>query len=216
MKPHLLANTTVEKASNFGRSISPKARVILIRVKSGMVTHHARVVQHGKNTDVVKNDLVEEVRLLLDTRQAPQMEVHVDGLEERERRGRPVPVSESVVERSHDTKPHEGVVTRLGVSRAKPSQEFPSGEPGVGVFAIVDIKKGDPIFGDDDDPTVSVSRSEVEKLPAEEREVVGLIFYHGWKQAEVADLFGISERTVRRRWESAKEKLGHVLKAQRP
>jgi RNA polymerase sigma factor (sigma-70 family) len=52
---------------------------------------------------------------------------------------------------------------------------------------------------------------EVEKLPAEEREVVGLIFYHDWKQAEVADLFGVSERTVRRRWESAMVKLGHIL-----
>jgi RNA polymerase sigma factor (sigma-70 family) len=57
---------------------------------------------------------------------------------------------------------------------------------------------------------------EVEKLSAEEREVVSLIFYHGWKQTEVADLFGISERTVRRRWDAAKEKLGQILKPPRP
>jgi RNA polymerase sigma-70 factor (ECF subfamily) len=44
---------------------------------------------------------------------------------------------------------------------------------------------------------------EVERLPAEEREVVSLIFYHGWEQAEVAELLQISDRTVRRRWESA-------------
>jgi RNA polymerase sigma-70 factor (ECF subfamily) len=48
---------------------------------------------------------------------------------------------------------------------------------------------------------------EVEKLPAEEREVVGLIFYHGWKQADVAELFQVTERTVRRRWSSAMVKL---------
>src|SRR4051812_9531965 len=30
---------------------------------------------------------------------------------------------------------------------------------------------------------------QVEQLPLEEREVVGLIFYHGWTQAQVADLF---------------------------
>ena len=44
-------------------------------------------------------------------------------------------------------------------------------------------------------------------LPAEEREVVSLIFYHGWTQVEVADLFQINERTVRRPWESALVKL---------
>ena len=37
---------------------------------------------------------------------------------------------------------------------------------------------------------------EVEQLPAEEREVVSLIFYHGWEQADVADLFQVSVRTV--------------------
>jgi RNA polymerase sigma-70 factor (ECF subfamily) len=56
---------------------------------------------------------------------------------------------------------------------------------------------------------------EVEGLPAEEREVVGLIFYHGWKQADVADLFGVSERTVRRRWEAALVKLHNVLQSER-
>ena len=55
---------------------------------------------------------------------------------------------------------------------------------------------------------------EVENLPAEEREVVGLIFYHGWTQADVAELFGVSERTVRRRWESALVKLHNILKVE--
>jgi RNA polymerase sigma-70 factor (ECF subfamily) len=48
---------------------------------------------------------------------------------------------------------------------------------------------------------------EVERLPLEEREVVSLIFYHGWEQAKVADLFQISVRTVQRRWDSAMVKL---------
>jgi RNA polymerase sigma-70 factor (ECF subfamily) len=43
----------------------------------------------------------------------------------------------------------------------------------------------------------------VEQLPAEEREVIGLVFYHGWTQAQIAELFGMDERTVRRRWQSA-------------
>jgi RNA polymerase sigma-70 factor (ECF subfamily) len=42
----------------------------------------------------------------------------------------------------------------------------------------------------------------VERLPAEEREVIGLAFYHGWTQAQMAELFGVDERTIRRRWQS--------------
>jgi RNA polymerase sigma factor (sigma-70 family) len=52
----------------------------------------------------------------------------------------------------------------------------------------------------------------VERLPVEEREVVGLIYYHGWSQAEVAALFHITERTVRRRYEAARAKLRHIYK----
>ncbi len=44
---------------------------------------------------------------------------------------------------------------------------------------------------------------EVEKLPTQEREVVGLIYYHGWPQVQVADLFEVDVRTVRRWWEKA-------------
>jgi RNA polymerase sigma-70 factor (ECF subfamily) len=43
----------------------------------------------------------------------------------------------------------------------------------------------------------------VAQLPAEEREVMGLVFYHGWTQAEIAELFGVNVRTIQRRWQSA-------------
>jgi RNA polymerase sigma-70 factor (ECF subfamily) len=56
---------------------------------------------------------------------------------------------------------------------------------------------------------------QVERLPVEEREVIGLIFYHGWKQAQVAELFGVSERTVRRWWESALRRLNQGLQEPR-
>ena len=52
---------------------------------------------------------------------------------------------------------------------------------------------------------------EVEKLPVEEREVVGLIFYHGWSQPEVAELFRCTVRTVQRRWKAAMLKLHAIL-----
>jgi RNA polymerase sigma-70 factor (ECF subfamily) len=52
----------------------------------------------------------------------------------------------------------------------------------------------------------------VDRLPAEEREVIGLVFYHGWTQAEVAELFQVTVRTVQRRWQSALLRLHGILK----
>jgi len=44
----------------------------------------------------------------------------------------------------------------------------------------------------------------VERLPDEEREAFDLLFYGGMEQHEAAALLGISERTLRRRWQSSK------------
>jgi len=57
---------------------------------------------------------------------------------------------------------------------------------------------------------------QVEKLPVEEREVIGLTFYHGWSQAQIAELFGVDARTVRRRWRSATLKLTQALGGRLP
>jgi RNA polymerase sigma factor (sigma-70 family) len=35
-------------------------------------------------------------------------------------------------------------------------------------------------------------------LPVEQREVIGLAYYHGWPQADIAGLFGVTVRTVQR------------------
>jgi RNA polymerase sigma factor (sigma-70 family) len=43
----------------------------------------------------------------------------------------------------------------------------------------------------------------VDKLPTIEREVIGLVFYHGWTQRQIGELLQMDERTVRRRWQSA-------------
>jgi RNA polymerase sigma-70 factor (ECF subfamily) len=40
----------------------------------------------------------------------------------------------------------------------------------------------------------------VERLPADQREVFSCRFYHGWTQAQIAELLGISDRQVRRLW----------------
>jgi RNA polymerase sigma factor (sigma-70 family) len=53
-------------------------------------------------------------------------------------------------------------------------------------------------------------------LPDEEREVFDLLWYQGLSQAEAADLLGVSERTVKRRWQSARLKLHDALGGEVP
>jgi RNA polymerase sigma-70 factor (ECF subfamily) len=53
-------------------------------------------------------------------------------------------------------------------------------------------------------------------LPAEDREVFDLIYYQGLSQAEAAGLLDISERTLQRRWQSARLALHDALAGQLP
>jgi len=52
---------------------------------------------------------------------------------------------------------------------------------------------------------------QVERLPEEEREVFDLLWYQGLAQAEAAELLHVSERTVKRRWQSARLRLYEAL-----
>lgn len=56
----------------------------------------------------------------------------------------------------------------------------------------------------------------VGQLPDEEREVFDAVYYGGATQQEVADMLGISDRTVKRRWRSAKILLGQALEGEWP
>src|SRR5262249_29172027 len=47
----------------------------------------------------------------------------------------------------------------------------------------------------------------VEGLPEEEREVFDLLFYQGLSQAEAAAVVGVSDRTIKSRWRSARLRL---------
>jgi RNA polymerase sigma factor (sigma-70 family) len=53
----------------------------------------------------------------------------------------------------------------------------------------------------------------IETLPDEEREVVELIFFHGYTQPEVGELIGVHEDTIKRRWARARVKLADRLHA---
>lgn len=62
----------------------------------------------------------------------------------------------------------------------------------------------------------SAFHEQIEALPAEEREVVDLLWYQGLSQAEAAALLGVSERTVKRRWMSARLLLQDALQGEMP
>lgn len=74
-------------------------------------------------------------------------------------------------------------------------------------------RKMDPAFPQEDSELERWCNfhEQVDSLPAEEREVVGVIFYQGWKQDEIANMFGVHLRTVQRWWKSALRKLRDVL-----
>lgn len=51
---------------------------------------------------------------------------------------------------------------------------------------------------------------QIDALPDDEREVVGLLYYQGMAQTHAADLLDVSLRTVQRRWHAALCKLHRV------
>ncbi len=56
----------------------------------------------------------------------------------------------------------------------------------------------------------------VESLPDEEREVIGLLWYEGLTQEAAKTVLGVSLRTIRRRWQSARVKLVEALDGEMP
>ena len=56
----------------------------------------------------------------------------------------------------------------------------------------------------------------VDRLTDDERSAFDLIWYQGLTQAEAAEVLGISERTLKRRWLAARLSLGHALGGEPP
>jgi RNA polymerase sigma-70 factor (ECF subfamily) len=56
----------------------------------------------------------------------------------------------------------------------------------------------------------------VEDLPEEERTVFDLLWYQGLSQAEAAQVLGVAERTIKRRWQSARIKLHDAMQGEVP
>lgn len=73
---------------------------------------------------------------------------------------------------------------------------------------------------DDCDPSHLAVWSEfhqkIDALPAEEREVFDLLWYQGLTQGEAAEVLGVSERTIKRRWQAARLRLHEALNGESP
>jgi RNA polymerase sigma factor (sigma-70 family) len=72
------------------------------------------------------------------------------------------------------------------------------------VVPLVDSDLPDPVADRLADLDLWAALQEaVEHLPVDLREAFSLVFYHGWKQAEIAELLQVSTRQVRRQWAEA-------------
>lgn len=72
----------------------------------------------------------------------------------------------------------------------------------------------EPVDADDDPANLAAwaeFHAHVDRLPEEDRELFDLLWYQELSQAEVAGLLNVSERTVKRRWASARLKLHEIL-----
>ena len=57
---------------------------------------------------------------------------------------------------------------------------------------------------------------QAEALPPEERETFDLLYYQGVSQTEAAAILDVSERTIKRRWQSARLRLHEALEGRMP
>ena len=84
-----------------------------------------------------------------------------------------------------------------------------------------DEEKAHEIADDDDDPEVTAQKQDkasaikrcLERLSAEHREIVDLVYYHEMSVGEVAGIVGIPENTVKTRLFYARKKLSELLVA---
>jgi RNA polymerase sigma-70 factor (ECF subfamily) len=81
------------------------------------------------------------------------------------------------------------------------------------IIAKVADPAGDPEAALQSKDRDEVLRRSLARLPAEQGEVIDLVYYHGKSVAEVADIVGIPEATVKTRMFYARRKLAELVAA---
>ena len=161
----------------------------LERIARNMLKRFARVARWADAEDIVQSASVRLMRALKEVRPATKRQFYA--LAATQIRREMLDLTRSLYGKEGVGANHESVHMKPGESAAG----------------------WDPAGGEDQTELQKwvAFHDEVEKLPVEEREVVGLIFYHGWTQADIAELFHVTTKTVQRRWQSALLKLRNVL-----
>jgi RNA polymerase sigma-70 factor (ECF subfamily) len=81
---------------------------------------------------------------------------------------------------------------------------------------VLENYAGDSTWQPDDLACWSEFHAAADRLPEPERTAFDLLYYHELPQAEVADLMEVSERQVRRYWQSARRELHRMLEGLLP
>jgi RNA polymerase sigma-70 factor (ECF subfamily) len=100
------------------------------------------------------------------------------------------------------------------------------GKQGIGAKHATNERGGDKgraqpeMVDDTSDPAKLTEWSEfhtkVEELPKDQREVFDLLYYHGLTQPEAAEILGMSERTLKRRWRETRKTVFKAMHGEVP
>ncbi len=109
---------------------------------------------------------------------------------------------------------HYGGPEGMGANHATQMASAPdqTNAPMHGAYDAVDDDAGAPA----ELSQWSELHSAIESLPSEQKEVVELLFYNGLSQEQAAGVIGVSTRTVKRYWRSAKLSLFEVFEGEFP
>ena len=195
--------TLIQKCLDRLQAGDPSAQEELIQCALGRLERLTRKMLHGwrrvhrweETPDVMQNSLMRLYRSLSEARPARVVDffrlaaLHI----RRELR---------------DLAKHYYGPRGLGANHATPARRPPCDDGPAG-------RLGWSPCGAEEDPAELAAWTEfhtqVEQLPEEEREMFDLLWYQELSQGEAAELLGISERTAKRRWASARLRLHRVL-----
>lgn len=167
----------------------------LRRMASRMLAAKPHVARWNQTDDVLQNALIRLHRALMAVK--PDSKRAFNGLAATQIRRELIDMARSLYGpeghgRHHKSDP--GEVDPDG----NPRPLYEEADPATDVFGQLEM---------------AVFHESVGRLTNEEQEVFELIFYQGMKQAEVANLLGVTERTIKRRWRGARLSLKRALES---
>jgi RNA polymerase sigma-70 factor (ECF subfamily) len=169
----------------------------LTRLTRNMLRGFSRVKRWEQTDDVVQNALLRLYRALADVRPADAVEFY---------RLAALNIRRELL----DLAKHYYGPQGLGANHASLDERTEQSQAGPAVDRAAP--------GDDPGSLAAWTafHAQVERLPDEEKAVFDLLWYQELSQAEAAELLKVSERTIKRRWASARLRLHEILGGRLP